>query len=62
MDARAQARVQQTQESNMKRYGRKTKAWVTSMKWEMFMLVVVLFYFVVVFVTFALSDQKVWRP
>ena len=46
----------------MKRYGRKTKAWVTSMKWEMFMLVVVLFYFVVVFVTFALSDQKVWRP
>ena len=34
------------------------KRWVTSMWWEMGMLAVVLVYFVVVFGTFAISDQK----
>lgn len=35
---------------------------VNSVKWEMGMLMFVLFYFVVVFVTFALDDQKVRCP
>ena len=32
---------------------------VNSIRWEMGMLIFVLFYFVVVFTTFALDDQKV---
>ena len=32
---------------------------IASMRWEMGMLIVVMVYFVVVFVTFALADQKV---
>lgn len=36
-----------------------TKRQVTSIRWEMGMLVFVIVYFVIVFVTFALDDQKV---
>ena len=38
-----------------------TKAIVTSMRWELGMLVFVLAYFVVVFATFAFSDQQIAR-
>jgi hypothetical protein len=44
--------------SVLQQWQKKAEATVTSMAWEMFMLIVVLAYFVVVFTTFAISDQK----
>ena len=44
------------------RWRLKFKRLVTSMRWEIGMLVVVILYFVVVFATFALEDQAVRAP
>lgn len=44
------------------RWQLQTKVIVTSMRWEMLMLFVVIIYFVVVFLTFAIADLKVRAP
>ena len=48
--------------NQLKRYQLAVKRQVNSIRWEMGMLVFVIFYFIVVFLTFMFEDQKVLQP